>query len=447
MSARPWNLGAVRGDTDRSVHALMSFVSPLVGLARTVQEIQAEPDDAVVFRYYCEAARLEPLVGEPYPLLHGGSAHYDRQAAIASAVGEVVERYCGVFVPHGDVVWGTAGELAPRAIPPEQFALFAPEQFVAGFPYVPFSRDTRIRWVPVTSLRDGTERLAPVQLLYLLRECAGGEAPIAYPLSSGLACGATYEDALLGGLLELVERDAFMVAWYNGLSFPKLDWRGDEELTGLTRRHFDVPGVEFDVVDLSAVLGVPTALCVVRDADRDLAAMGVGMASGVSIQHAWRKAVIEAFQTRTWARRLRLAAPDRRFTDDHSDIVRFEDRVHFYSFAANAAHAAFLHASDERVDVRDVPRLGASCVGEAVLSVVGCLERNGVEAFARELTTDDVRERGLHVVRALAPQLCPLDMSHKARYLGGPRLREVGERFAARYRTREPFTTSPHPFP
>ena len=39
-----------------------------------------------------------------------------------------------------------------------------------------------------------------------------------------MACGATLEEAILSGLLELVERDAFLIAWYNRLSLPLVDW-------------------------------------------------------------------------------------------------------------------------------------------------------------------------------------------------------------------------------
>ena len=50
------------------------------------------------------------------------------------------------------------------------------------------------------------------------------------------------------------------------------------------------------------------------------------------------------------------------------------------------------------------------------------LARHGLSAYAVDVTSPDVRSLGLCVARVVAPELCALDVSHRARFLGGTRL-------------------------
>ena len=54
--------------------------------------------------------------------------------------------------------------------------------------------------------------------------------------------------------------------------------------------------------------------------------------------------------------------------------------------------------------------------------VVANLERAGAKAIVVDITTDEARQVGMHVVKALIPEAMPLSFSHHARYLATPRL-------------------------
>ena len=90
------------------------------------------------------------------------------------------------------------------------------------------------------------------------------EIRIGHATSSGLACAATLEEAILVGLLELVERDAFMLVWHDRLSLPLLDWSGDEAIARIDERYFAPSRLRYSAVDLSVFFGVPTVLGVVH---------------------------------------------------------------------------------------------------------------------------------------------------------------------------------------
>ena len=77
----------------------------------------------------------------------------------------------------------------------------------------PFDRSADIEWSPVWSLRDQRFRYLPTSLLYFFYR---GPGPYqVHADSNGCAAGNTLEEAIVQGFLELVERDAYAIWWYN----------------------------------------------------------------------------------------------------------------------------------------------------------------------------------------------------------------------------------------
>jgi len=56
---------------------------------------------------------------------------------------------------------------------------------------------------------------------------------------------------------------------------------------------------------------------------------------------------------------------------------------------------------------------------------VNQLENVGAEVIAVDITTDEARQVGMHVVKVLVPEAMPLSFVHNARYLGTRRLYDV----------------------
>jgi ribosomal protein S12 methylthiotransferase accessory factor len=412
--------------------SLLELVSPYVGLVTELDELLPSPDDARHFHVVAAPADPSATLGR-----HGGSPGQpgsgygtDHERVRNAAIGEAVERYSAAYVPAAGLVRATARELGRSAVPPESFALFAPEQHArTGFPFVPFTADTRLRWVRGRRLRDGADVWLPAQLVYL--GFPTGEPMIAYSTSNGLAAGADWESALVAGLLELVERDAFMLAWNARLSFPILDWRASPRLCGYYERHLAPAQARLTAVDLSSVHDIPVVLAIVRGSP---GALVVGAAAAATVEEAWRKAVCEAYAVRKAARELALSQPRSPFAADFHDVCEFSAHIHVYAYAENEPRASFLDASDEVRDPAAVRPLEGG-VAELVARLAGY----DVETYAVDVTSPDVREAGLVVARALAPRLTPLDVRHDARFLGGDRLRSHCA-FAE-------VNPDPHPFP
>ena len=166
------------------------------------------------------------------------------------------------------------------------------------------------------------------------------------------------------------------------------------------------------------------------------------------MEAAWSKALAEAFSVHRWlstkaAQSPRLPMPDARH------ICSFDEHMLFYADDANARLAGFLDASSRRSPVRRAPRLAHGGPRAVLDDLVERLARRGVDAYAVDVTAPDVATLGLYVARVIAPELCPLDVVHAARYLGGRRLyeaaRDVG--LASTALRFEHVNPHPHPFP
>ena len=438
-------LGAVPATpVAEGLRRLRSLVSPYVGIVRAVGEFAAGPDDARLFRVGCRIAEVAPLLGVEVDYRAGGTAP-SRDAAFAATLGEVAERYSASSPMHDGGVLATAARLGPQAVDPGRFALFSDAQYArAGFPFRPFTRTTAVRWVEAFSIPSGAPALVPRQLVHLAwrPEPGSGEVPIGYSTSSGAACGCTLEEAVLRGLLELLERDAFLVVWANRLSLPLLEWSGHLELAELDRRYFRPSGLTYAAVDLSCFFDVPTVLGVVRDERVPGAALGVGAAAAPRIEEAWLRALAEAFSVRTWAR---LTWDGR--GDPSAAIETFDDHIRFYGTPERAEITRFLDESSGRRDVRDVPTLEGDDVGAQIEAVAARLEARGASAYAADVTAPDIRDAGLRVAKVVAPELCALDVAHDARFLGGRRLYHAAFELGLRAAPLTPQEVNPHPHP
>src|SRR5665213_1931383 len=281
-------------------HSLRRAVSPYTGIVRSLEECLHPPDEPPLFRFASEIGRGEPVLGEKLDHLSGiGGAGLTRAEAASAAVGEALERYSGTFVPHEALVTATARELGDEAVAPEQFALFSEAQYAtAGFPFQPFTSDTLVPWVRGCSVADRSPAWLPAELVFLGDLGNSGSTRIGYATSSGMACAEILDQALMRGLCELLERDAFMIVWANRLSLPALDLATDPELAELERRFFAPTGLSYAAIDLSVFHRLPTVLGVVRAPVWCPGALGVGAGTAPTIKRALWKALSEAFASR-----------------------------------------------------------------------------------------------------------------------------------------------------
>lgn len=433
---------------EQSLPILKKLLSPYTGIAHLRFHMMAQPSDPRMWHVTCLAADARLTIGAPVPLYSGG-IHPHRERALAAALGEAAERYSLSYVPSETLRYSTANELGEPHVPTADLNFFSNEQYAANDLYSPFNDDTPAQWVRGTNLRTGVATWIPSVFCYLPDHRRPEEPKVAHSTSSGVACAPTFQEALLGGLYELVERDAFLLMWYSRLSMPVLDCTGVSEMERNDEAYYNVKGLRYTVVDLTPFSDVPSALALVRD-ETGYVKLAVGAASGRTMTDAAGKAVREAFQTYAWARQMRFLNPDWTEPDgDFSQVRDFADHVALHAFGSHASESAFMDAASARRHVSEIPPVSGPPVTEQIEAIVERLGRRGFDVYAIDVTAPDLRELGLHVVRAFCPRLCQIDAEHANRFLGIERIYSgaLAEGLLARRLESHEINHFPHPFP
>jgi ribosomal protein S12 methylthiotransferase accessory factor len=87
--------------------------------------------------------------------------------------------------------------------------------------------------------------------------------------------------------------------------------------------------------------------------------------------------------------------------------------------------------------------------GDVLAALCARVEAAGSSVYAVDVTAQDVAALGLVVTKVVAPELCALDVVHRARFLGGRRLYEVPVALGFRSTplAESELNPYPHPFP
>lgn len=262
---------------EQMLRAYDHLVDPVTGLVKEIRREECGPGPLHVHRAGHNLALGTWRTGRSRTLLRQESSGKGRSAAEsrAGALCEALERVSGVWQGDEPHVRGSLRSLAPEALSPEQVQLWHPRQFRErdrfnrdGHPFHlvpdPFDVDAELDWSPVWSLTRRRRVLLPAALLYFEAPDDAGRRMVRAD-SNGCAAGGTLEDAVLQALLELVERDAVALWWYNMTRQPAVDADafGDPWHTLVREEHARL-GREVWVLDVTSDLGVPVMAALSR---------------------------------------------------------------------------------------------------------------------------------------------------------------------------------------
>ncbi len=401
------------------------LISPKTGLIRRIRTIKRRAQDPTLVTAIAEATDLSRFSGFP-KLQNGGGTAETLDGAMAAAIGEVVERYCLFFgetikspaVPLAgvagspmahDMVVARHEDVAEHAVPLPGLRLYSRQQVEAqpeggGLRFL--EAETPVRWIRAYSLTHGRWRLVPASRVFF--SLHPDEAYVGQANTTGLGAGATYEEAIHSGLLEVIERDAVALAWLHRraarrleIDDPKLQQHLDECFLA------DRPGVELELYDLQTDLPVPVVLSILRRPTESGPYFAMAAAARLEPEAAVRKALREQAQTFPLFRQLVRTRWEP--AEDFSNLVDFEHHLLLYlrrpemireelAFFAEAPTAKL-----SEVENRSTGRV----LGELEVCVAA-LESRGFESLVVDLTTPDIAASGFRVVRVIVPGLVML---------------------------------------
>lgn len=388
---------------------------------------------------------------------------HDDRFDVSARIGilEGLERAAGMR-PRGVATAVTASyrELAagPDAVLDPRTCGLYDDAFHAENPWIhPFAPDRPIRWVWARSLRDDRPVLVPeVQAYYHI---PGQENRFVQESSSGCATGASEVEAIWFGLLEVIERDAFLLGWYNGRPLPEIDVASSARLStraGVER--LALHGYRARFFDARVTFPVPVVIGVAERIDGGMGRLCFGAGASLDPEVAIEGALCE-IATDAPNSRLRCTNHETRLramVDDYAHVQSLHDHPLLHGIPEMRHHSDFLLAEQptrtvhERFEV-DRPRPRPSLdLREDLRTVLDLVTGAGFDVLVVDQTMPEQRALGLHTMSVMVPGLLPLDFGwSRQRARSQPRMltarREAG--LDDRDLTLDELTPAPHPLP
>jgi ribosomal protein S12 methylthiotransferase accessory factor len=430
--------------------ALEGLLDWRVGIIRHVEEVPRDAGEPDFFHFWALAANVEWFSNQKN-FSKGGGAAIDRASALAKAIGEAVERYCSALYDIEEFPVSSQREAPFPCVQPEEFALNSSEQYDSpGFPYLRFDRDTPVRWAPAVDAQSGENCYVPAVFLYVPYYFypGTGDTPIAQPISTGLACHCSREEAAISAICEVIERDCFTITWQARLSPPKISFDTLGPLHQEIIRRFERAGCSVTLLNITMDTGIPTLLAVLLGNLPGTAPLVAAAATSLNPEEAARKALEELDHTRTYCQRLRNEVQRLVPEPNYENVITQRDHLNFWSDPANQQFAHFLLAGEQIQDFCSIPNLASGDPRRDVRTLVARISSVANRLLLKDITSSDVQELGLSVVRAVIPGFHPLVVGHRFRALGGTRLWQVPQQLGHRGITKETGDNPlPHPYP
>ncbi|MDR9444726.1 MAG: YcaO-like family protein [Haloquadratum sp.] len=390
----PGPTAVVTEGLEAAITAAEVAVDATVGIIEAVGEEASTP-----LPYYLARVSTHPMshAHEQGLMAAGVDLNWDR--AYMRALGEALERYAA-SVYDVDALQTAPPETITPALSLE--ALARPDEpLPASLP-----------WVTGLDLHTRSATAVPAGLVY--HPPPGPQ--LRPPITTGLALARSRERAIHGGLLEVIERDAIMCAWYGEAPVHRVTV-GSEAMQTLSTR-LRAADLTVTCWATPTAVGVPVCIAAVHRA-AGYPRCAFGSAAAVEPEAAARHAVIEA--TQNWM---------------EIDAMGAETTAETYDGVAR-------YASDPAPAFDALPGPGGAVAIESVLTpgpttldpLIDALADEGLAAVAVSVTTGDLRAMGFEAVRALIPAAQPLFVREP--YFGD----RVGSDAHAVH------TRRPHPFP
>ncbi len=383
--------------------------------------------------------------------------HADSYAHSAKvAVLEGLERAAGLRA-RGRAATLTAPlrDLDGPALDPRECGVYS-DAFYRANPYLTrFTEEVPISWVWGHSLRDDRPILVPEVLAYY--HTPPVEARFVQETSNGCASGGSLEEAVYFGLMEVIERDAFLISWYSRAALPEMDPASSTRAS--TRQMVDrlaMYGYQARFFDTRITFSIPVVTAVAVRRDGGIGTLAFGGGASLDPEAAVAAALCEIgtdavkVRMRAGADRDRL----RPMVDDFGRVLGLHDHPLLYGLPEMARHAAFLldrpgptSPIAEQFSSGPAP---STDLRDDLRGLVAQVAGAGFDVIAVDQSTPEQRDLGLHTVKVIVPGLVPIDfgwLRQRAPLL--PRVRTALHAAGRQDRELRPdeLNPAPHPFP
>lgn len=237
---------------------------------------------------------IRPTAEEGAVSIYGGKG-ITKDHARASAMMEGFERYSAERQESDEVTIATLDEISDTGdyINPESLNL--PKDFRKE------NLDSmKLEWSPAKDIISGKEYFIPTNAIYHPYIHGNDCESLFKSNTNGLASGNILEEAILHGIFEVIERDAWSIFELTHKNYAQIDLESIEsDIVNESIDKFESEGIKIKLMDFTADIKVPTIAASADDTvTRDAGLLTLGMGTHLDPEVAILRALTEVAQSR-----------------------------------------------------------------------------------------------------------------------------------------------------
>jgi thiazole/oxazole-forming peptide maturase SagD family component len=356
--------------------------------------------------------------------------------------------------PAVALVRGSYRELAEHAVDPLQL-FFGRSPECPEDEDAPFDANVTISWAWAWGPFEQRWRLVPAQDSWFNTTTLMKEPRFVRATTNGCAIGATFEEACVAGVLEVIERDSFLTSWYLRrpavqIAFESFETDVMRDLLG--RFRLVLHAYRLVLIDITSDVGIPAVGAFAIREHGDGARIIVAAAADLDAETACARALKDliGFNPDISAER---KAELRKRLGNPASIVGVDGHWELYVLDEVFDAFDYLRLDERRtVAVQDMgadspaPRDPQLRLDLLLETLDRRLHDVGAAMYLQDLTHPGLAACGLRTARAITPGLYPIWFGAlRRRFAVTDRLRRLAEPYTGRPFAREHLQLAPHP--
>lgn len=371
----------------------------------------------------------------------------DSNLAVSKAIGEFLERYSLTIYRRDNLIRASYEQMRRKVWDVLDPALIAG---VASSESEPDLDRSIFLWERAVRVMTGQKVYVPAQLVYWNYARIENEPLLREPNSNGAGGMFTKEGAILSGLYELIQRDAFLIFWLNSIAPPQIDPKTvpDDIFQSILKESWRYG---FNVYCFNTTLdtAVPSVVVAVEDPSAKSPYLTVGGGCEASPAKALRRALEEAWAVYYGSRRHPPYSLPENYEPFRDSSVGQGERLRLWANPEMQKHFAFFISGKKKPYsdfTFDYPS-GFSSEKEELRFLVERVERlgPGYEVYCYFAKNRLLSRLGYCALKVIVPQFVPLYLKETLAPFGAQRLKEVLKKLG--FKPAESFNPWPHPFP
>lgn len=391
----------------RILGKLSRLYSPEFGLVNGIMS-RHELDKYGFNMYQCLTENTTKLFSLKREISSGGlGVDKEKRKALLTCIGEAVERYCVSYFDEKTAVFARYSGLN-KSLKPNTFDLYSDAQYSTLKNDFANPRKDKIHWSKLSGVFNKKKRIFwPSSLIYMPFEKSKAVAEVT---STGVAAHSNKNEAILGGIMEILERDSLMISFLNRLPVRELDISSAKEQVGLISK------IEKDyqirIFEIQNEMNFPVYFGIIwNKLHSGNIHFGIGAASCLNTNDAITKTLKECLFTHFYSKKLLPYKQSRK-----EKINKLHE--HYLYYQGNNFKKIW-----DLIPIKDVilytpRRFTLNTFKKRLLS-------KKLIPYYIDVTTDDMKSLGLYVVRVVIPKAVDLSRSFNLQRLGAKRLKEV----------------------